>query len=94
MSATLRKIATVPLGRTLLTRGASIELSLGTIMKCLERHRLCDWGELCQEDREANDWSLQNGERILSSYSEGTTRFWIITERDRSSTTILLPEEY
>jgi hypothetical protein len=95
MNATkLTKLATVPLGRTLLSRGASVELSLLTIMRCLERHRLCDWGDLCQEDREANDRALQNGERILSAYSEGTTKFYVITERDRSATTILLPEEY
>jgi hypothetical protein len=50
---------------------------------------------LSEEDKQCNDLALQTGERIISSYksSEGI-KFWIITEADRSSTTVLLPEEY
>lgn len=58
----------------------------------LNRHLSGDWGDLCPEDRDANDRALREGTRLLSSYSssEGET-FWIITEWDRSATTVLLP---
>jgi hypothetical protein len=64
----------------------------------LDRHRSGDWGELDKQDRRENERSLVNGWRILSSYPVGNgskdKRVWIITEADRSATTILLPEEY
>lgn len=61
----------------------------------LRRHLLCDWGDLSDEDKAANDNALEYGERILSSYVLSTgSKIWIITEADRSSTCILLPEEY
>lgn len=60
----------------------------------LKRHMTCDWGEVCQEDKEANDLALANGERILSAYTIDGVKIWIITEWDRSYTTVLLPEEY
>ena len=61
----------------------------------LRRHASGDWGELSEEDRKENEFSLVHGFRLLSSYtlSSGTT-IWVITEADRSSTTLLLPEEY
>lgn len=61
----------------------------------LDRHVSGDWGDLCEEDQEANELALKNGDRILSSYHlNDDTKIWIITEHDRSATTILLPEEY
>ena len=59
------------------------------------RHAAGDWGELDDHDRRENELSVKEGSRILSAYhlKDGTT-IWIITEADRSSTTILLPEEY
>ena len=61
----------------------------------LARHQRGDWGEVCEEDRLANESALREGERLFSVYrlSSGT-KIWIITERDRSSTTLLLPSEY
>jgi len=61
----------------------------------LIRHIAGDWGEVDEHDRRENELSLEHGWRILSAYrmSNGT-RFWIITEADRSSTTVLLPQEY
>lgn len=61
----------------------------------LRRHLSGDWGEVCEEDRQANDQALASEARLLSAYclSDGT-RFWIITEADRSATTFLLPSEY
>lgn len=54
-----------------------------------------DWGDLCEEDRQANEDALNRDLRLLSSYSDRNgTKFWIITEADRSLTTILLPEDY
>jgi len=60
----------------------------------LARHATGDWGELCAFDRRQNQVALREGYRVLSSYPIGTERVWIITEADRSITTILLPEEY
>lgn len=71
-------------------------------LELLRRHVSGDWGELCPSDKHANSLALVNGERILSSYSldkkkpadpEGV-RVWLITERDRTVTTFLLPREY
>ena len=61
----------------------------------LRRHLAGDWGELDEHDRRENELSLEHDWRILSAYrlSNGT-RFWIITEADRSSTCVLLPSEY
>jgi hypothetical protein len=59
------------------------------------RHLAGDWGEVNTEDWNANEESLRLGERLLSAYSMSDgTKFWIITERDRSATTFLLPSEY
>ena len=60
----------------------------------LSRHASGDWGELDGHDRRENERSLKNGWRVLSSYPVGAEKVWIITEADRSVTTILLPEEY
>lgn len=61
----------------------------------LQRHAACDWGNLEKEDKKLNDEAVKNGGRILSAYLlKDKTKLWIITEADRSSTTILLPEEY
>ena len=61
----------------------------------LARHAKGDWGELDEEDRQANDDALIDGSRILSSYRlKNGTKIWIITEWDRSATTCLLPDEY
>lgn len=61
----------------------------------LQRHANGDWGEVCKEDWELNDEALELEHRILSVYtSSNGVKFWIITEADRSATTILLPSEY
>ena len=70
------------------------------IQKCLNRHVKGDWGDLDSEDKQANDHSLKEGSRLLSAYNDdrfprhGVATIWIITEADRSSTTILFPGEY
>ena len=60
----------------------------------LARHTTGDWGRLCEHDRRENEQSLRHGRRIFSSYPVGRGRLWMITEADRSVTTILLLEEY
>jgi hypothetical protein len=61
----------------------------------LERHMAGDWGNLCDEDRVTNEQALLDGERLFSAYTkEGVPPIWIITERDRSVTTVLFPDEY
>lgn len=83
------------LGDIFVTPGA-LEVILEEDMNlALQRHANGDWGEVCKEDWELNDEALELGHRILSVYtSSNGVKFWIITEADRSATTILLPEEY
>jgi hypothetical protein len=82
-----------PLGRTVATPAAmALEIDLASYMR---RHHCGDWGDLCDEDKQANEEALAEGFRILSCYQVGNgRRIYIITEADRSSTCILLPEEY
>ena len=83
------------LGNIYATPGAMEAIPNFEFVTALTRHHNGDWGEVCKEDWESNNEALELGFRLLSSYStlEGV-RFWIITEADRSATTILLPEEY
>jgi hypothetical protein len=84
------------LGRVVATPGALrllIEAG-GYPLDYLARHATGDWGDLCAFDRRQNEIALREGYRVLSSYEIPTGRVWIITEADRSVTTILLPEEY
>jgi hypothetical protein len=61
----------------------------------LSRHLRGDWGDLCQEDKTENEMSLKCGFRLLSNYPvTPTEKLWIITDADRSATTLLLSEEY
>ncbi len=86
----------LPLGRVVATPGALEALAeVGEHpFGYLARHTAGDWGDLCAHDRRENERSLRHGMRVLSSYEVGEGRVWIITEADRSVTTILLPEEY
>ena len=88
-------IAVFRLGRIVATPNALQNLLQEDIHTGLQRHQAGDWGELDNADREANDRALIDGTRILSAYRAAKgTRFWIITEADRSATTVLLPEDY
>lgn len=94
---TSRQQALFPLGQTVATPGALTALGEAgdNPTTFLTRHQAGDWGEVCEDDRKENELSLQQGFRLLSIYrtSKGV-RLWVITEADRSATTILLPEEY
>ena len=93
-------ITTFNLGRFLMTRGvndrvADDEAFAKFVMASLARHAKGDWGDLGDEDKAENELSLKEGFRLLSAYeSEGLPKIWIITEADRSATTILFPDEY
>lgn len=86
--------ARFPLGQLAVTGNASLRLSTEEVLTALRRHASGDWGDLCPEDTLANDDALEQGGRLFSAYGQGETRFWIITEADRSVTTVLLPEDY
>ena len=84
-----------PPGQIVATPGA-LELAEQGIdlLAYLNRHLSGDWGDLCQEDKAENNFSLANGFRLLSAYDTPAGSLWIITEADRSATTFLLPDEY
>ena len=95
---TCKKIeALFPLGMVVMTPGAAALLEdTGTpSLQILARHQFGDWGDLCEDDVQTNRDAILFGERILSAYKlEGGRKLWVITEADRSVTTLLLPEEY
>jgi hypothetical protein len=84
-----------PLGKVVITRNAAAELPPTDVMNALNRHAQGDWGEVGEEDRISNELALVEDTRLLSVYHATTgQKLWIITEHDRSITTILLPEDY
>jgi hypothetical protein len=98
--------AVLSLGQMVITRGIAFDVEEDEnfrqfVQSCLARHSRGDWGDLTDEDRKLNDEAVKSGQsRILSSYlanfpvMESDTKIWIITEWDRSVTTILYPSEY
>lgn len=83
-----------------MTRGVADKLAddsifAGFVLESIRRHGNADWGDLGEEDKRENDFSLHNDLRLLSAYEQdGLPKIWIITEADRSATTVLFPEEY
>jgi hypothetical protein len=84
----LGRLVATPSALVLLTNAGENPAAL------LDRHQSGDWGEVPPEDARENEVSVREGFRVVSSYPVGSARVWIITEWDRSSTCILLPEEY
>jgi len=91
------------LGQIVATPGAIAACSPQHLTRCQHQHSRGDWGNVCAEDKALNDQALVEGERVLSAYAideskpakgYGDNCLWIITERDRSVTTFLLPSEY
>ena len=84
-------------GQLVATPGALASLAKAgqTPLDFLSRHVCGDWGDIDQEDRKENDLGLKRGFRLLSSYrTNADAKIWVITEADRSVTTVLLPDEY
>ena len=96
----MNSLPTIPLfppGRLVATPGALALLAQTnkSHLEFLSRHLRGDWGDLDQEDKTENELSLKHGFRLMSSYQvTETDKLWVITEADRSVTTLLLPEEY
>ena len=96
----MNSLPTIPLfpaGQIVATPGALalLEQTNRSPLEFLSRHLRGDWGDLCQDDKTENELSLKQGFRLLSSYRASETQpLWIITEADRSVTTLLLPDEY
>jgi hypothetical protein len=88
--------ALFPLGRIVSTRGAlSIANEAGVdLLHMVSRHVQGDWSEMDGHDKQANRDAIAFGNRVFSAYTVNDRKFWVITEADRASTTILLPEEY
>ena len=85
------------LGQLVATPGAlkAIEASGDSLSSYFSRHQSADWGEVDAHDRKENELSLEQGFRLMSVYSLSTgVKIWVITEADRASTCVLLPEEY
>ena len=83
------------LGRLVATPAVLGAIDGGSIKAALSRHSRCDWGDVCDSDWQMNNQAATHGERILSAYHDAEeTKFWIITEADRSYTTVLLPSDY
>ena len=86
-----------PPGRIVITSNALRTLPAADVHDGLRRHLQGDWGDVDEHDYEENERSLEHGFRLLSVYHTRETpprKFWIITEADRSATTVLLPEDY
>ena len=95
MSSHAYPTAKFRLGHIVSTPSALAQLTQDDILHGIQRHQSGDWGDLDDEDRQANDQALVNGTRILSVYRAANgTKFWLITEHDRRTTTILLPDDY
>ena len=95
MSARKMPIAVFPLGQIVSTPNALGRLSQDELLRGLQRHQAGDWGDVDEHDRVANDLALQEGTRLFSVYHSATrVKFWVITEADRSVTTVLMPEDY
>ena len=96
----MNSLPTIPLfpaGQVVATPGALalLEQVNQSPLEFLSRHLRGDWGDLCQEDKTENELSLKHGFRLMSSYQvTDPEKIWIITEADRSLTTLLLPAEY
>lgn len=89
------------LGQVVVTRGVHEAMSSDIhfadfVRRSLEKHVNLDWGDTCAEDKALNDFAVKNGERVLAvyNYSDDSQTIWIVTEWDRSVTTVLFPHEY
>lgn len=91
------------LGQVVMTRGIAEARGAGNgfnhtfnkeVLEAFDKYKNCDWGITCEEDAEMNNEAIIEGERILAVYPTCCGEIWIITEWDRSVTTILFPDEY
>ncbi len=82
-------------GRLMITRNAKDVLPHMEVNAAIKQHLNGDWGDVCPSDWQLNEDALKHGDRLLSVYhTHDDVKFWIITESDRSATTVLLPSNY
>jgi hypothetical protein len=95
MSAYALLIAKFRLGKIVSTPNALDRLTQEDILLAIGRHQAGDWGDVDEHDRAANERALVEGTRLWSVYHTGNgVKFWLITEADRSATSVLMPEDY
>jgi hypothetical protein len=95
MTTTAVSIAKFRLGRIVSTPNALDRLTQEDILLAIGRHQAGDWGDVSEDDRAANERALVEGTRLWSAYHAGNgVKFWLITEADRSVTSVLMPEDY
>lgn len=95
MSASKLPVALFRLGQLVSTPNALEQVSPAEILSALQRHQAGDWGDVDKHDAQVNNQALQDGSRLLSVYRTAAgVKFWIITEANRSATTVLMPEDY
>lgn len=101
LSKNLDNISDFPLGTVVTTASLHKRMEnepefYNFVIFSLDRFRKSDWGDICTEDKKLNDYAVKNGARILAAYiySRTNEKIWIISEADRSATTILFPNEY
>jgi len=95
MSAYALLIAKFRLGKIVSTPNALDRLTQDDILLAIGRHQAGDWGDVDEHDRAANERALVEGTRLWSVYhTESGVKFWLITEADRSATSVLMPEDY
>ena len=95
MTTTTLPIAKFRLGKIVSTPNALDRLTQDDILLAIGRHQAGDWGDVSEHDRTTNERALIEGTRLWSVYHAGNgIKFWLITEGNRSHTTVLLPEDY
>lgn len=87
------------LGQVVVTRQINSDIADSSkfakeVHMSLMRYASCDWSDTCEADKPLNDEAVKHGDRILAAYETSKGKIWIITEWDRSATTILYPDEY
>jgi hypothetical protein len=90
-----QSLAKFRLGHLVSTPNALSQVPNDEIIKAIQRHQAGDWGDVDEHDRQENERALSEGTRLLSVYhTVAGVKFWVITEWDRSVTTVLMPEDY
>jgi hypothetical protein len=94
-------MAQFELGQLVMTRGVAALVEedaafAAHVLRCMQRYTRCDWGEMLRGDKEMNDSAIgPDADRVFAAYEHhDLPKVWVITERDRSCTTILFPDEY
>ena len=95
MSASVIPLAKFRLGKIVSTPNALEQLTPDDILPAIGRHQAGDWGDVDEHDRQENELSLKEHRRLLSVYHAASgVKFWLITEANRATTTVLMPEDY